>query len=243
MADDTTTADNTRPADRSGMDRAFLTRDPEAGELILVRHGEQDVPADGTEDFARYIDPPLSARGQRQALAVGLALAGVTVSAVYSSRLQRAHQTALAIAGHHRLGVTVVDALREIEMFRDLPAGKGPAEVYGIEAIREARDAFIATRRWTCYPGTESGAELAARIVPAIEAVVAAHPAHRVVVACHGGVINCYLAEVLGISGEDMFFRPAHASVHRVAFAGDRRVVLTLNEAFHLPSVDDLLSW
>lgn len=63
----------------------------------------------------------------------------------------------------------------------------------------------------------------------AIEGIVVDHPAETVVVACHGGVIAAYLAEVLGVS-DDMWFRPAHASVHRVWFRGQRRVVNRLNE-------------
>jgi len=42
---------------------------------------------------------------------------------------------------------------------------------------------------------------------------------------------------------EDMFFRPAHASVHRVLARDDRRVVLSLNELTHLVSPDDLLTF
>jgi 2,3-bisphosphoglycerate-dependent phosphoglycerate mutase len=227
----------------SAIDRAFLTGDPDAGELILVRHGEQDYPPAGTQDFSRYVDPPLSPRGERQAQAVAAALAGRLVASLYSSRLRRAHDTGAAIAAHHGLGVTVVDALREIEMFRDLPKGQSPAEAYGPDALREALEAFVATRRWTAYPGTETGEELTHRVVPAIEAILEAHPRQVVVVACHGGVINAYLVHVLGLTGEDMFFRPAHASTHRLAFARSRRVVGSLNEVHHLAPVDDLLSW
>jgi broad specificity phosphatase PhoE len=227
----------------SAIDRAFLTGDPDAGELILVRHGEQDFPPEGTQDFSRYVDPPLSARGERQAEAVARALADRPVAAVYSSRLRRARDTGMAIATHHGLGVEVVDALREIEMFRDLRKGQGPAEAYGADALREALDTFVATRRWSAYPGTETGDELAERVVPAIEAILAAHPRQVVVVACHGGVINAYLIHVLGLTGGDMFFRPAHASTHRLVFAGPRRVVGNLNEVHHLSPADELLSW
>ena len=64
-----------------------------------------------------------------------------------------------------------------------------------------------------------------ARVGAAIETILARHPGQVVVVACHGGVINAYLALVLGLDREDMFFRPAHASIHRVAYLGSRRVV------------------
>jgi broad specificity phosphatase PhoE len=165
------------------------------------------------------------------------------VDAVYSSHLERARRTAEAIGAHHGLTPTIVEDLREIEMFRDLPRGAGLVDVVGADALRSARDAFVATRRWDAYPATESGEELRGRVVPAIEAIVAAHPAQVVVVACHGGVINAYLSHVLGVNGEDMFFRPAHASLHRLAYAGTRRVVGSLNVTDHLTAADDLLSW
>jgi broad specificity phosphatase PhoE len=227
----------------SAMDRAFLTGMPEAGELILVRHGQQQYPEPGTKDFSQWIDPPLSKAGLRQAEAVGRHLSLRPVTAVYSSRLQRANATGQAIAEHHGLDVTVDDRLREIEMFRDLPDGHtSPLEAFGAEQLAEAQEAFVATRRWSAYPGSESAAELRERVIAAVEAAIAAHPGGVVVVACHGGVINAYLASLRGVE-EDMFFRPAHASVHRVAFAGDRRVIGALNEIVHLEPADELLTW
>ena len=56
-------------------------------------------------------------------------------------------------------------------------------------------------------------------------------------VACHGGVINAYLAELLGLD-IDMFFRPFHASSHRVLFGHGRRVIETLNEESYLAAAN-----
>ena len=58
-------------------------------------------------------------------------------------------------------------------------------------------------------------------------------PGETIVIACHGGVINAYLAEVLGLV-PDMFFRPYHASSHRMLFGQGRRVIETLNEDSYL---------
>jgi len=229
--------------DGSPIGRAFLTDDPDAGQLLLVRHGQQQFPPAGTRDFAAYVDPPLSPTGRRQAEAVGRYFAGRPVDAVYSSGLQRARHTGEAIASSHGLTTIAVDALREIEMFRDLPAGSSPGEAFGTAAIEAAREAFVATRRWDSYPATETGAELRARVGAAIEPIIDRHQGQVVVVACHGGVINAYLTLVLGLDREDMFFRPAHASVHRVAYHGSRRVVASLNEVHHLMPPEELLTY
>jgi probable phosphoglycerate mutase len=57
---------------------------------------------------------------------------------------------------------------------------------------------------------------------------------------CHGGVINAYIGHLLGLR-QDMFFRPAHASVSRVLAGDGRRVIHTLNELHHLQAVDPAL--
>jgi len=218
----------------SSMDQAFLTGQPGTGELILVRHGQQQYPEAGMRKFADWVDPPLSELGRRQAEAVGRALAGRPVAAVYSSHLERARRTGEAIAARHGVEVQVDKALREIEMFRDLHTGANPVETFGRDAMLAAQQRFVATRRWDAYPATESGAELVARVIPAVDAAVAAHPGGVVVIACHGGVINAYLVHVLGLREVDMFFRPAHASVQRLTFHGRRRVIANLNEVHHL---------
>jgi broad specificity phosphatase PhoE len=223
------------------MERAFLTGMPGVGELILVRHGQQDFPPVGTADIKAYLDPPLSAVGERQAEAVGKYLAARPVAAVYASRLLRAAATGAAIAGHHGLQVQSDDRVREVELFRDLPEGaRGPLEAYGAERMQQVQDEFVATRRWDAYPGSEGGAALRARVGEAIDEMVAAHPGDTIVVACHGGVISAYFARLLGVE-EDMFFRAAHASVHRVTFLGERCVLSSLNEVGHLEG--DLLTW
>jgi 2,3-bisphosphoglycerate-dependent phosphoglycerate mutase len=227
------------PPDAFG--RAFLTNVPEAGELILVRHGQQDFPADGSRrDRDAWVDPPLSALGVRQADAVGRALADRPLTAVYSSNLQRARETGEQVAGHHGLEVTVVDAVREIEMFRDLPEGVELLDAIDPLLLLGARERFALERRWDVWPFTETGDEFRHRVLMAVEGILATHPGERIAIACHGGVINIIAAAVLGVD-EDMFFRPAHASFHRIGVQGARRVVWSLNETHHLVA-EDLLS-
>ena len=56
-------------------------------------------------------------------------------------------------------------------------------------------------------------------------------------------MINAYIGHLLGLR-QDMFFRPAHASVSRVLVGDGRRVIHTLNELHHLQAVDpDLVTF
>ncbi len=53
-------------------------------------------------------------------------------------------------------------------------------------------------------------------------------------VVCHGGVINTYTADVLGL-GAMLFFEPAYTSISRVLVSRDgARSLLSLNETGHL---------
>jgi probable phosphoglycerate mutase len=215
---------------------AFLTEAEPVTELVLVRHAQQAHLSTGSDRFADAIDPVLSALGERQAELVGKRLAGERVDAVYTSALQRAHSTAFQLARHHGLEpVTLVD-LREIELFRDIAAEQSVEDALGRPLLMGVRERMMTERRWDVYPLSESSAEFRKRVVNSIEGIAAMHEGQRVLVACHGGVINAYLAHHLGIA-EDMFFRPAHTSVNvvRVGHHGVRAVHL-LGDVHHLTS-------
>lgn len=225
----------------SPLDRTFLTNLPGVTTVILVRHGKQHFPHRDNPTNADWVDPELSETGRRQADAVGRALAGEHIDAIYSSPLIRALATAREIARHHHpLEPQVVADLREVELFRDLANPTSLSELIGSDELRRLQERFIQERRWDIYPYSESSAAFRARVVPAIDAIAARHRGQRVVVACHSGVVNGYLAHALGLR-EDMFFRPAHASMNRVLADGDRRVVHSVNETHYLVAVDPRL--
>ena len=81
--------------------------------LFAIRHGETTTPASG--DYAGARDVPLSPRGIRQCEAVGHALAGAFVGAVYASPLVRARASAELIAAPHKLAVRTEPAFREMD--------------------------------------------------------------------------------------------------------------------------------
>jgi probable phosphoglycerate mutase len=218
-------------------DMAFLTDLPDALEILLIRHGQQEM--DITGPFGLTIDPPLSERGQMQARLLGEALQETRLDAIYSSRLQRAYQTALAIAQHHGLEVVVVDDLREVEIFRDIPPDKPVAEFLGRAYLQGVRNRMIAEKSWDVYPYSEASMEFRRRAINAIEGIIARHEGRggRIAIVCHGGVINAYCGYIIG-ARYDMFFRPAHTSVNVVAAAQGRRALHSLNDVTHLKTPD-----
>jgi len=83
--------------------------------VILVRHGETDW------NLSRRIqggnsDTPLNQRGWQQAEGLALRLKQEKIQAIYSSPLQRARDTAQAIARYHQLLVEIEPSLKEIEV-------------------------------------------------------------------------------------------------------------------------------
>ncbi len=211
------------------IDRAFLSEDPEAGQLILVRHGQQQWPDPESATIGDWVDPPLSELGRQQAQAVAEYLADEPITAVYSSQLKRAFDTGQAIANNFDVTLETIEQLEEIQLYGKLPPTARPIDLLGQKLVAGARERFVRTKRWDSYPDGESSAEFRQRVGIAVEAAIAEHPAETVVVACHGGVINAYLADILDLQ-IDMFYRPVHASVHRVRFKGQARVIDSLNE-------------
>jgi broad specificity phosphatase PhoE len=225
-------------------DIAFLTDSADVTEVVLVRHGQQQIDDPLRGKVGDFIDPPLSEIGRRQAQLVGERFADERVDAVYTSTLQRAYDTGVAIGARHALTPTVIADLREIEVFRDVPPSLSAVEYVGRDALLVARDRMITEKRWDVYPFSEPSAEFRARVVAAIETIVAGHPRQRVVVACHGGVINAYVASFVGIAS-DMFFRPAHTAVN-VVLAGPNgvRALRSLGDVNHLQlDADQLVTY
>ena len=100
-----------------------------------------------------------------------------------------------------------------------------------LKAENDPRYHQIVEGRWSAE---DTARAFEAGVVRAMDRVVAANPSKRVAVVCHGGVINAYLAHVLGLD-EPMFFYPAYAGISRVMAAQSGvRSIASVNEAAHL---------
>lgn len=82
-----------------------------SGTVHLVRHGEVENPKGVI--YGRLPGYNLSERGKRQAESAARHLSHAPVGAISSSPLERAQETAAAIARHHELDVEVDDRLIE----------------------------------------------------------------------------------------------------------------------------------
>lgn len=193
-------------------------------ELLLIRHG---LPV-RREVSAGRADPELSPEGQSQAEHLARYLAGERIDAIYASPLRRAHQTAMPLASAKQLDIRIEDGVAEYD--------RDSSEYVPMEELKAANDP-----RWHAvvngeWDNPDMPREVwVAGVVGAIESIVQRHPSQRVAVVCHGGVLSCYLAHILGLERSINFFYPNYTSIHRVAAArSGERNILTINETAHL---------
>ena len=192
-------------------------------ELLLVRHA-LPVRREVVEGPA---DPELSDIGLAQAKRLGEYLAAEEIAAVYSSPLLRARQTAQPVADAHVLEILTADGVAEYD--------RNANWYVPIEELRATND-----ERWQAlargeWHGDEAEEDFHARVLDDIERIIRTHPNERVAVVCHGGVINSYLAHVLGTARRRGFFYPAYTGISRVAASSEgRRSIVSINETAHL---------
>jgi probable phosphomutase (TIGR03848 family) len=152
----------------------------------------------------------LSETGIGQATAAAERLAPLPISAIYASPITRTQQTAAAIASRHSLSVRTLDGVIEAE--------------YGEWTGQQIKD-LVGTPEWKVvqsapsrarFPGGESIQEMQARMVAALDAVIALHPNETVVVVSHADPIKAAIAHYTGVH-LDLFQRihvsPASVSV------------------------------
>ena len=203
--------------------------------LYLVRHGRSDFDWTG-ERFASargdQWDPPLSEEGRRQAelLARRLSVMDLEPFVLFSSPLRRAAETARVFADLAKVDVSYEDDLAEAH----IGAWEGVPFEEIIESDPEVLDHLRHQRPiWRRGPGAEAPDRFRGRVRDVIEDVLERHRRENVVCFVHGGVINAYCGELLGLP-QEMFFLPENTSVNSVEVDGPRRKVRFLNDVLHL---------
>lgn len=202
--------------------------------ILLIRHGRADrgSAARFATDLGPQWDPPLDDVGREQAdlLATRL-LQRDPPAAVYSSTLARARQTAHAYADRANLPVSERDELAE--WFSGDWEGKTFESIF--DEHPDAAELFRAQDpAWHLAPGSEAADAFQERVVTAIEGIIAAHPSGDLFVFAHGGVINAYVAHVLGMERRELFFLPENTSLNTIVIRGTERRTWFLSDASHL---------
>ncbi|MFQ6059489.1 MAG: histidine phosphatase family protein, partial [Anaerolineae bacterium] len=208
----------------SGPGKGMATR------FILVRHGQtawnREVRFRGRENL------PLNEVGRQQAEAAGRRIAATwSVSAVYTSPLRRARQTAQAIA--RALGLTP----RPLEGLLDLDYGQwqglSPQEVQ--QHYADLYAAWLHSPQVVRFPGGESLAQVRDRALEAVLELARRHEGQTVVLVGHQAVNKVLLCAVLGLDNAHFWrIEQDTAAINVFEYREGTFVVSLLNDTGHL---------
>lgn len=162
-----------------------------ATRLVLVRHGV--TAHTGPLLSGRMPGIDLSEKGIEQARAAAERVAVLTVAAVYASPIERTTQTADHIAARLGLEVRPLPGVIEAD-YGDWTGGK----IADLAKTDEWKVVQAAPSR-AVFPGGESLRAMQARMVEALDAVVATHPHETAVVVSHADPIKSAIAHYTGM--------------------------------------------
>jgi probable phosphoglycerate mutase len=188
--------------------------------LFLVRHGETN--AVGRKLVGRAPQVPLNPAGVDQAERLARYFALVPIQAVYASPLERAWETAEALAKPHALRVVAEEALTDVEF--------GSWTGRTLSELRDDKQfqVFNLFRSGTAPPDGESIIDVQARMVGLLRRLAREHAETSVVVVGHADPLRAAVAYFLGVP-VDMILRleidPGSVSVLDL---GSESVKLTL---------------
>lgn len=177
-------------------------------------------------------DPGLTELGHRQAARVVDALAGEPVTAIYSSPMRRARETADPLVTARGLAPVILPGLAEYD--------SGLSHYIPVHEM--ARLDPVAWQRMLAgqLPAEVDVPAFTDRVERAVALITEAHPG-TATVACfaHAGTINVYLAALLGLS-RPLTFPLDYTGITRVTVSRDgRRTVRTVNEFAHVADLLD----
>jgi uncharacterized phosphatase len=189
-------------------------------DLYLVRHGETDW--NRARRIQGLTDIPLNDTGREQARLTGTLLTRRPIARVVASPLSRARETAEIIA--RELGLPEPE-LQEALVERNYGDAEG-LSFHEVD-VRFSRDVEV--------PGRETREEVTARVVPALQALAAAHPGESLVVVSHGGAIR---AALLAAEPDGGFGPITNGSVHSFHIDGDDLRLVAFDDPIELAAID-----
>ena len=153
--------------------------------IILVRHGETEW--NRLHRFQGRSDLPLNPKGHKQARALASALKEEAITAIYSSPLRRAMETALHIGKFHPTTPVITESgLMEM----NLGEFEGMAAQDWAEGFQDFRKSWEKNPATLAMPGGESLQEVQHRAIDVLKSVLESHPPESTLLICsHNFVI------------------------------------------------------
>ncbi|MBI5305457.1 MAG: DUF3090 family protein [Chloroflexi bacterium] len=198
--------------------------------LLLIRHASNDYVKDGR---LAGLTPGvhLNAQGQREADDLARRVNHIPINAIYSSPLERARDTANAVAACQHLHAQIRDELGEVNI-GDW-TGKTIKELQDTELWKQIQSVPATFQ----FPNGERMVDMQTRMVAAIDRIVAAHPREIVAVVSHADPIKAALAHYLKMNLNDfqrLVISPASVTV--LFFGENGATLFRMNDSTKLPA-------
>ncbi len=211
--------------------------------LLLIRHAESQGNYEGRLQGRKEF--PLTERGIKQAQALGGRLATTQVTAVYSSPIRRAHDTALAIVEQAGIEVALEPRVQEYDFGEQLSG-------LTWQEIREQKPDIVSAlvrndSEFPRYPGEEGRGAFRDRVCAAIAEIAERHREDAsVAVVTHAGPVVVYVMETLGRGySRPVPFTIENTSITTIEFNNASAapfappsVVVGLNDTCHLTGLE-----
>lgn len=152
--------------------------------VCIIRHGETDWNKDGR--IQGQLDIPLNKTGRAQAVAMAANAVHFSFDALYSSDLERAIETARALAHYNKLNIQTLAQLRERHFgkFQGLYKAEAPEQYPEAFALYEARDLNYD------FETGENLTQFSQRVIAIFNELVKHHPNQQIAVVCHAGPLD-----------------------------------------------------
>jgi len=198
--------------------------------ILLVRHGQTNANAGGF--YMGWSDEDLNELGYTQARRLSSRLASLPIASIFTSPLKRAYTTAMILAEPHKLGLTVLDDLTEIQL--------GDWQGLHMDKIKQRwpelwRQSRIDPSGLT-MPNGESYRQVTERAIRVFKMVIEANRGKQAVIVTHEVIVKVLLAHVLGVSNS--IYRRIevdNASLSLIRVSNNPQLVM-LNDTSHLES-------
>lgn len=201
--------------------------------ILLVRHGQSQGNAEGR--FGGHTATPLSARGLRQAVAVARALASEKITAIYSSDLRRAVQTAEPLSRLTGLEIKRTTAFRE----RSVGVMEGLTFEEAAAQHPEQYAALIRRDFEHVILGGESYRQMLDRASEKLDHAIEQHRGGRICIFSHTGTICILTLHLMGALDapklRPVWIKTTNCGITRIEVRTDGFVrVLAVNDTRHL---------
>ena len=209
---------------------------PQPTRLYLIRHGQSAGNAEGR--FGGHGPTPLSELGQQQAEKTARVLAKEGISAIYSSDLTRAVQTAEPLARLLNLPIHTSPAFRE----RNVGVLEGLTFDESKQKFPQDYYALINRNIHHVITEGESYRHLLRRITSELRNILRNHNRERIAIFSHTGAICFVTLHLLGAIHRGTKTTPwlitSNCGINRFEFRGPRNIrVLALNDTRHLVQI------